>query len=200
MVEKEMDMKLNIRTNGIREWGKDGSGYNRYEATPYKALERFFSTYQLDETARLVDFGCGRGRVTFYLHHKFKVPVTGVEANDKTFTEALTNKQTYRRKRAHIAAPIQLEFALAEQYEVHPEDNHFYFFNPFSLKVFKQVVMNIKKSLKAHQRQAELIMYYPLPEFKRFLQTHTSFELVRKVEVPGEHGEYGKFVVFRYSA
>lgn len=198
MVEKKMDIELNIRTNGIREWGKGSSGYNRYEATPYSALEIFFSSYRLEKTDRVVDFGCGRGRVTFYLHNKFKVPVTGVEANDKTFTEVLKNKETYRRKRAHIAAPIQLEFALAEQYDVHPEDNHFYFFNPFSLKIFKQVVMNIKKSLKKHQRPAELILYYPLPEFKRFLQMHTNFELVRKMKIQGDHGKYGKFVVFRY--
>src|SRR5699024_6052385 len=125
-----------------------GSQYNRYEATPYQALEKFFAAHPLDKEDRVVDFGCGRGRVTFYIHDKFQIPVTGIEANDKTFTEALKNKETYRRKRSHIQAPISLEFNLAEQYDIQAEDTCFYFFNPFSLQIFKQVVMNIKRSLR----------------------------------------------------
>lgn len=74
------------------------------------------------------------------------------------------NKKTYRRNRKHIKAPIQLEYALAEQYKVAEKDNRFYFFNPFFLKIFKQVIRNIKKSLQKVPREVELIIYYPLPD------------------------------------
>lgn len=197
LAERKLDRTLQIRTVGLREWGSKASAYNRYEATPYSALDKLFQVYQFKEDDRLVDFGCGRGRVTFYVHNQFKIPVTGVEAHDKTFEEALKNKRTYRKKRQHIKAPITLEYALAEQYEVNKEDNCFYFFNPFSLKIFKSVIGNILKSVKKNHRTVELILYYPLPEFKEFLRLSTPFEMINKIKVPGDHGKYGKFVIYR---
>src|SRR5690625_1829960 len=199
LAERKFDRKLHIKTVGLREWGKKETAYNRYEATPYPALDKLFQVYKFDRNDRLVDFGCGRGRVTFYIHNKFKIPVTGVEAHDKTFDEVLINKQTYRRKRSHIKAPILLEYALAEQYKVNKEDNRFYFFNPFSLKIFKRVIMNILESIQENERTVELILYYPLPEFKEFLRMKTPFEMINKLKVSGEHGKYGKFVIYRAS-
>lgn len=199
LAERKFDRQLQIKTVGLRDWGNKVSAYNRYEATPYGALKKLFQQYKFHKNDRVVDFGCGKGRVTFYIHHHFKIPVTGVEAHDKTFAEALENKQTYRKKRQHIKAPILLEYALAEQYEVKEEDNCFYFFNPFSIKIFKRVIMNILKSIKENKRTVELILYYPLPEFKEFLQMQTPFEMINKIRVPGDHGKYGKFVIYRAS-
>lgn len=197
MAERKFDRSLQIRTVGLREWGQNKSAYNRYEATPYGALEQLFEHYKVEKDAQVVDFGCGRGRVSFYIHERFNIPVTGIEANDKTFDEALINKQSYRKKRGHLKAPIRFEFGLAELYEVEPEDNIFYFFNPFSLKIFKQVVYNILKSVREHKRTVEIIMYYPLPTFKHFLQMETPFQLIQKIQVGNDHGKYGKFVIYR---
>lgn len=198
LVERKFDRKLNIRTDGIREWGKKERFYNRYEPTPYSALLKLFETYRLEKGDSLVDFGSGRGRVSFYIHNHFNIPVTGVEANDKTFEEALVNKRTYRRSYEHLKAPITFEFALAEQYEVAEEDNRFYFFNPFSLKIFQQVIRNIIKSLQKEPREVDLIIYYTLPEIKRFLQQETPFEIINKIPAHKDHGKYGKFVIFRH--
>lgn len=196
--ERKIDQSLGIRTIGIREWGRDlENRYNRYEPTPYHALNRLFTKYKFTKQHRVVDFGCGRGRVTFYIHHHFNVPVTGVEANDKTFDELLKNEQTYRKRIGETKAPIQLDFALAELYDVHEDDNVFYFFNPFSLKIFRKVVGNILQSLKQKERSVDLILYYPLPEFKRFLQNKTPFKLINRIKAPGEHGKYGEFLVYR---
>lgn len=197
LAERKFDRNLQIRTGGLREWGESAHLYNRYEATPYAALEKLVQHYTFKPEDQVVDFGCGRGRVTFYIHHRFNIPVTGVEAHDKTFAEALTNKKMYRKKRQHLKAPITLEYALAEQYQVEKEDNCFYFFNPFSIKIFKQVISNILKSMKENGRTVELILYYPLPEFKEFLQTKTPFEMINKIKVKGDHGKYGKFVIYR---
>lgn len=197
LAERKLDSKLQIRTVGLREWGSNTPAYNRYEATPYSALDKLFQLYTFEKNDRLVDFGCGRGRVTFYVHNKFNIPVTGVEAHDKTFEEVLKNKRTYRKKRQHIKAPITLEYALAEQYEIDENDNCFYFFNPFSIKIFKRVISNILKSVKENCRTVELILYYPLPEFKEYLRVSTPFEMINKVKVAGDHGKYGKFVIYR---
>lgn len=197
MSAKKYDRQLGIRTVGLREW-EGSSLYNRYEATPYEALDRLFQSYRFKKDDRVVDFGCGRGRVTFYIHNKFQVPIVGIEAHDKTYGEALENKSGYRQKAQHIQAPIRLKFGLAEHYEVKSAENCFYFFNPFSHKVFKKVMANIVASLEEHPRMAEVILYYPLPEYKEILHAH-SFRMINKIKVPSGIDYREKFLIYRYS-
>ena len=157
------------QNRGLREW--DGhSHYNRYEATPYEALEILFQSYNIERHSRVVDFGCGRGRVAFYIHKRFRIPVVGIEAHETTYLEALQNKSSYRLKAKHIAAPILFEYGLAEHYEVQPEDTCFYFFNPFSDRVFAKVLRNIMTSVKKAPRIIDLILFYPLPKYKKWLR------------------------------
>lgn len=196
--EREIDRLFGIRTVGIREWDRHhDQHYNRYEATPYNALDRLFEQYQFDDDDCVVDFGCGEGRVAFYIHHHFNIQVTGVEANDKTFDELLRNEEIYRKRLDENAAPLRFDFALAELYDIHKDDNVFYFFHPFSINIFRKVITNILKSQKAHKRKMDLIFYYPLPQFKRFLQDHTPFKLINRIKAPGDHGKYGEFLIFR---
>lgn len=61
--ERKLDRTLQIKTVGLREWGKKKAAYNRYEPTPYAALDKLFQQYKFNKKDRLVDFGCGRGRV-----------------------------------------------------------------------------------------------------------------------------------------
>lgn len=197
MHERQYDKILGIRTVGLREWKDSASLYNRYEATPYKALDQLFNAYKLREGDQVVDFGSGRGRIAFYINNKFQVPVTGIEANDITFGEALDNKERYRRKAKHIKAPINFEFGLAEHYEIKPEENKFYFFNPFSVKIFRQVINNIIKSVEENKRVVDIIIYYPLPEYKQFLRNKTPFQLINKVRVSGRKDKLEKFVIYR---
>jgi len=196
MLEEKYDQQLNIRTSGIREWKNDKHGYNRYEATPYEALDKLFTQYTMLQEAHLVDFGAGRGRVSFYVHDRFNIPVAGVENNDKTFDEALQNEQSYLKGRGDNEAPIYFEYGLAENYVIQPTDTCFFFFNPFSITIFKKVIHNITQSLKEHDRQADIILYYPLTEFEHALK-QTPFRLMDKIDVPGIHGKYGKFYVYR---
>lgn len=197
MGERKLDELLHIRTTGLREWKNQTEGYNRYEATPYEALEKLFQSYKLKPTDKVVDFGSGRGRVAFYIHYHFHVPVTGVENNDITFEEALRNKAVYLQQNKHIGAPLRFEYGLAENYEVQPDDNVFYFFNPFSLHIFKQVVQNILHSVEQHKREVDIIFYHPLPEIKKFLKKETPFKLINKIKAYKGHGKYGKFLIYR---
>lgn len=127
MAERKHDKLLGIRTLGIREWKGDKVHYNRYEATPYKALNELSKNYKFKDTDKVVDFGSGRGRVAFYLHNSFHIPVTGVEAHDKTYEEALENKALYRLKAKHIIAPIKFKYGLAQHYKIDRSENCFYF-------------------------------------------------------------------------
>lgn len=197
MAERKLDRYLGIKTIGIREWEEATNHYNRYEATPYAALNQLFRKYKFKKDDQIVDFGSGRGRVPFYIHHHFDLPVTGIENNDKTFEEALYNKAIYKQKNDISNVPIHFEFGLAEHYRIKPQDNCFYFFNPFSLNIFKQVVSNILVSFYEVKRPVDIILYYPLPEFKKYLKKKTPFKLINKIKAPVDHGKYGKFLIFR---
>lgn len=111
---KKQDKLLGIKTVGIREWTDSKVHYNRYEATPYMALNELSEKYKFREADKVVDFGCGRGRVAFNLHNRFHLPVTGIEANHKTYEEALENKAIYRLRAKHIIAPIKFKYGLAQ--------------------------------------------------------------------------------------
>ncbi len=198
MGERKQDKLLGIRTVGIREW-KDGHfQYNRYEPTPYKALEALVEKYKFKGINRIVDFGCGRGRVAFYLHNRFHLPVIGIEANYKTYEEALENKAAYRLKAKHIAAPIKFKYGLAQHYKVDQEDNCFYFFNPFSVHIFGKVVNNILRSVTRDKRMVNLILYYPFPDYIDYLRIKP-FTVVKEIEVPNTIDIREKFLLYRLS-
>lgn len=195
-MDKMFDEKLLIRTTGIREW-REETPYNRAESTPYLALETLFERYKLSEKDQLVDFGAGRGRVAFYIHNKFNIPITAVELNELTLDEALRNKRGYRTHANHLEAPIQFQYGYAEQYEVTEEDNKFYFFNPFKAEIFEEVVENIVESAEKVGKEIDIILYYPMPGYKRYLQEKTNFRLVEKVLVDGMKDKREKFLIYR---
>lgn len=194
--DKKFDEKLLIRTTGIREWRED-TPYNRTESTPYMALETLFDKYKLNEQDQLVDFGAGRGRVAFYIHNQFNIPITAVELNELTLDEALRNKRGYRSHASHLEAPIQFQYGYAEQYEVTEEDNKFYFFNPFKAEIFEEVVDNIVESAEQVGKEVDIILYYPMPGYKRYLAEKTDFTLVNKVLVDGMKDKREKFLIYR---
>jgi len=79
MKEKFYEKLLNIKTVGTEEGSNKSWHYNRYEPTPYSALEKLFANYQLKSSDRIVDFGCGKGRLNFYLNFLHNAFVVGVE-------------------------------------------------------------------------------------------------------------------------
>ncbi|HOA81395.1 MAG TPA: SAM-dependent methyltransferase [Defluviitaleaceae bacterium] len=196
MEEKERDKLLGIKTVGIREW-VNNNHYNRYEATPYKALDVLFENYKFIDINRVVDFGCGRGRVSFYLHNRFNLPVIGIEANNKTYEEALENKISYGLKTKHTTAPVEFKCSLAQHYKIDKKDNCFYFFNPFSVHIFRKVVDNILHSAEKDCRKLDLILYYPTREYEEFLENSTPFKIVDEIRIPGEIDKREKFIIYR---
>jgi SAM-dependent methyltransferase len=196
--EKIKDNLLRIVTSGIGDWLYYSIHYNRYEATPYKALDLFFDEYSLRETDKVIDFGCGKGRVAFYLHDRFNVTVTGVEVNEETYNEAIRNKNSYIQRKKEKDVPIHFHLGPAEDYKVDRSYNRFYFFNPFSVHIFKKVVGNILDSVEEYRRSVDIILFYPLPDYQYFLKKSTPFKLIKEVVIPESDDKYDKFLVYRY--
>jgi SAM-dependent methyltransferase len=198
MTERKRDELLGIRTAGTRDWNYDITQYYRYEPTSYEALDTLSENYKFDGVNRVVDFGCGRGRVAFYLHNRFRLPVTGIEANSITYEEALENLTSYRFKANHIPAPIEFKLGLAQHYTIDKEDDCFYFFNPFSVHIFGKVVNNILRSVTRDKRMVNLILYYPFPDYIDYLRIKP-FTVVKEIEVPNTIDIREKFLIYRLS-
>ena len=77
MTEREWDQKLNIDTIG-RDASVEDAYHHPYEPTPYSVLERLAESEYLCEDNIVVDYGCGRGRVGFFLSEKIGCQVVGV--------------------------------------------------------------------------------------------------------------------------
>ncbi|WP_026695154.1 class I SAM-dependent methyltransferase [Peribacillus kribbensis] len=201
MKEHYFDKLLNIKTEGDQRGFNSSLHYHRYEPTPYGALAELFHSYEVKSTDSFVDFGCGKGRLNFYVHHFFQASATGIEMNEEFYREAVKNRDSYFKKKSRYRERLQFLCCLAEEYEIQPADNRFYLFNPFSVQVFMKVVQNILKSVEEFQRNVELILYYPADDYVFYLEESTSFTLKKEVRLEGvyEHNPYEKFMIYQLS-
>lgn len=195
-IEKKIDKKFHVHTGGLREW-RNKHLYNRTESTPYRSLEVLFNELKLTENDTFVDFGSGKGRVLFYLNSLYDCNIKGIEAKPQTFDDAVLNLERYSKYIDNYNNKIQFYFTTAETYQVEKEDNHFYFFNPFSIIIFKKVISNILKSFKKNPREITLIVFYTIEEYREFLKEHTNFEIVSRIKTPNQSDKYQQFLIYK---
>lgn len=181
MKEQYYEELLNIETTGEKLWDKSVTHYHPYQATDYYALELLFKFYKLNNCDNIVDFGCGKGRLIFYINHFFKCRVTGIEMDEGLYKNCLKNKEDYLSTHSIIDTDINFICDYAQNYNINQEENKFYFFNPFSIQIFRKIVNNILNSLEKHPRKVQLILYYPSDDYIYFLDNNTSFMLVDEI-------------------
>jgi SAM-dependent methyltransferase len=192
------DKFLNIKTGTIQKGPYDSQHYNRYEPTPYHVLERLFEIVEFERGDRVVDFGCGTGRLNFCIHHRFQAAVIGIEMNEFYFRGAIENRKNYLIKfGGENGAAIDFENCLAQEYMIDSGDNVFYFFNPFSVHIFSKVINNILQSLEERDREIQLILYYAPEEYVFYLEGQTAFHLEREIILPGN--AYEKILIYTMS-
>lgn len=196
MSEHQFDKMLNVRTTGDQRGFLRSVHYHRYEPTPYAALEAFFKEYKLEACDTVIDFGCGKGRLNFYLNHLFNANVVGIEMNEAFYYEAVENRNSYLRNNKNRGEKIKFFCCLAEEYKINPSENRFYFFNPFSVQIFMNVINNIMLSVEESFREVEVILYYPSDDYIFYLETQTPFQLVKEMDLP-DHNPNERFLVYR---
>ncbi len=192
--DKKTDKFLNIKTTGTRN-NKDKHHF-RYEATPYSDLYLLFQKVTLNESDHFVDFGSGRGRVCFYVHHLFNCFNYGIEINLSTYHEALLNLENYSGKH-DSNDKIQFLMEYAENYEIKEFQNVFFFFNPFTVQIFKKVIYNIIESVNKHPREITIILTYPILDYVSFILQETDFVVVDYIEFNHINKDRNKFIILQ---
>lgn len=165
MNEEKWDRLLQIRTSGRDDSHADQYRYP-YEPTPYCVLERLADSGYLRKGNTLLDYGCGKGRVEFFLSWQTRCRSIGIEYDERIYEKAAENQ-----KRAAAAGRVTFELANAEQFQVPDEADRIYFFNPFSLEILQKVISRIIDSYYAAPREILLFFYYPSDEYISFLMT-----------------------------
>lgn len=160
MTEREWDRRLRIRTIG-REDEADPN-YAPYEPTPYPVLERLADSGLIKRKQRLIDYGCGKGRVAFFMAARVGCRVTGIDKSEKLIDIAREN-----RRSSGLGDRVTLSCCLAEHHGITDEDALF-FFNPFSEKVFAGVLRRVVQA--AAEKPRTLICYYPSEEYLALLE------------------------------
>lgn len=186
LMHTDYDQLLSVQTGNLRTQKRNQHSldHHPYEATPYPLLYPLFQSLSLQKNDQFVDFGSGKGRLLFYVHHLFNIPVTGIEYDPYLYQKSKANKNIYLKQRGNHHPSIHIENKSAERYEIKKEDNIFYFFNPFSVAILKVVLQNISQSVSKFTRKVNLIFYYPLCDYIHYIDRYTNFSLRKEIKIP----------------
>lgn len=174
--EHEMEKLLHIRTTGRDETLFDGD-HHPYEPTDYRVLERLANTGYIRKKNTLLDYGCGKGRVSLFLAYQTRCHAIGIEFDERLYEKALENKAS-----AVSGERVAFVHKDAAQYFVTKEADRAFFFNPFSLTILEQVIKQIITSVEKSPRQFLLFFYYPEPEAEKYLLSQPSLELTETID------------------
>ena len=89
--ENKWDKLLKIHTMGRDDSNADQYHYP-YEPTPYSVLERLANTGIIRKNNTLLDYGCGKGRVDFFLSYQTRCRSIGIEYDERIYQKAVENK------------------------------------------------------------------------------------------------------------
>ena len=178
MAEKEhsWDKLLQIQTTGRDESGAD-QYHHPYEPTPYCVLERLVGSGLIGSGDVVLDYGCGKGRVDFFLSYRTKAQTIGIEYDARIYRAAMENRNS-------VISKVKPRFVLtgAEEYPVPGEVNRCYFFNPFSVEILSKVMARILASYYENPREIFLFFYYPADEYMGYLMGVEELEFYDEIE------------------
>ena len=171
MNEQAWERLLNIKTAGRDDSQFDGE-HHPYEPTDYAVLERLISTGYIGKHNVLIDYGSGKGRVSFFLAHETRCRCIGVEFDERLWERSLANQKT-----AVVGKRVEFIHDDAVTFKVPKEADCCFFFNPFALHTLKRVLANIFDSVYQEPRRMRFFFYYSYEETEAFLLNHVNLQV-----------------------
>ena len=153
--EAEWDKLLKVKTSGRDDSHSTVYCYP-YEPTPYSVLERLANSGYIRKNNMLLDYGCGKGRVDYFLSYQTRCRSIGIEYDERIYELAKQNQE-----HAVSSGRVKMIKRNAEMYPVPEEADRCYFFNPFSVEILRKVIARIKESY--YEKQREILLFFLLP-------------------------------------
>jgi hypothetical protein len=195
------EKKYGINTTGINELQAlenadiDISHATIYMPASYDLLEQLFALPQINSCTHLLDMGSGKGRILCVgAVHGFN-KVSGVEFSKAFCMEAKKNLEISKQTNPQVEYNILLNDAF--YYEIPPDVDCIFFFNPFDEMIMSGVAENIENSLANSPRKLLIVYLNPLHKdyftrngFIEIFQTKKMhyLEAIVLMKNPGEPG------------
>jgi SAM-dependent methyltransferase len=183
-LEVELDRFLKIKTNGRDDSVSTPINYP-YEATPYSVLQTLANSGYINKRDKIIDFGCGKGRVDYYLAYSVKAKMIGVEFDPRLYNSALKNSQT-----AISSTRVTFVNCDARDYVIYFDVTGAYFFNPFNLEVLECVINNLRRSKNENDREIKLFFYYPSKQYLEYLNNQSDITFIENILCMDQFEEY----------
>jgi SAM-dependent methyltransferase len=145
----------------------------RYEVTRARALTRLLRKLDLPQSGVFVDIGCGKGRVLMIAAEYGFSRVVGLEYSHDLCETARRNLSAFQRS-IKRTLNVQIVETDVVDYEIRPDENVFFMFNPFDSEILELILGKVEQSVAAHPRDVWLIYLYP--EFRRTIDASDAFE------------------------
>ena len=187
------DEKLNISTESVDYSLEDNQNYG-YDPTPYIVLERLIDLDILSSDDVVIDYGCGKGRVGFFINNQVGCKVVGIDHSEKLLEKANENLKSYGSE--------NIVFINCKAQDYVPNGaNCLYFFNPFSSHIFQEVLKRVKESYQENPREILIFFYYSTIEYRLYLPSEPRLELVESLyftEDETDNDVPAKMDIFRF--
>lgn len=193
-MEQQWDKLLKIKTSGRDDTKSDCFRYP-YEPTPYAVLERLANSGFIRKQDVVLDYGCGKGRVDFFLAYQTRAHCVGVEYDERIIAVARENQ-----KSAVSAGRVEILLGNAETFPVPEKVNRIFFFNPFSVEILQTAMARVLESYYENPRELLLFFYFPSPEYISYLMTVDELSFYDEIDCSDlfeENKDREKIVIFQ---
>ena len=119
----------------------------------------------------------------------------GIEYDERIDNRSLSNKAD-----AVSGNKVKFIFADAVGFKIPDNVDRFFFFNPFSVEIFKSVLANIIDSYYENQREMLVMCYYPSDEYLMCLSQEYNVTFVEEIDcsdISDGESRREKVVVYR---
>ena len=126
--DNKWDKLLHIKTMGRDDSQSDQYRYP-YEPTPYSVLQRLANTGLIRKNNMLLDYGCGKGRVDFFLSYQTRCRCLGVEYDEEfQLPEQIDRIYFFNQFSVEILRKVMAR--IMESYYEHPRQILCFFYYP----------------------------------------------------------------------
>ena len=193
-IEQQWDKLLKIKTSGRDDTKSDCFRYP-YEPTPYAVLERLANSGYIRKQDVVLDYGCGKGRVDFFLAYQTRAHCVGVEYDERIIAVARENQ-----KAAVSAGRVEIMLGNAETFQVPENVNRCFFFNPFSVEILRTAMARVLESYYENPRELLLFFYFPSAEYISYLMTVEELSFYDEIDCSDlfeENKDREKIIIFQ---
>ncbi|WP_299554257.1 methyltransferase domain-containing protein [Seonamhaeicola sp.] len=164
--KRGVDFYKNVKPENIE--GYDHHKYVHYIPSKSWQIKRLLKASKITCNDAIFDYGCGKGKA-LYEFSKYKLnKIGGIELAKELADIAKINMQKLNLPNVKIVNGNALNFTELDDY------NYFFFFDPFSVDIFKSVINIILTNYKKNPREITII-YMNLRGHDKYLDTIEGF-------------------------